>query len=121
MSRDLTSKVKGKKIYCIDRDPDNDLLVIEFTDSSELHFYHEQDCCEAVWLEQINDDLDAFDYAVVTSFEEKEIECGGDDYGTYTATFYTMKTSAGYLDFNFRGESNGYYSEGIDIKFIERL
>lgn len=42
------------------------------------------------------------------------IEKNGDIDGL-TYTFYTIKTSVGYLDLRFVGKSNGYYSEKCNV------
>lgn len=89
-------------------------------------FYHQQDCCEDVWLDDIIGDLsDLIDTPVLKAIKKTSSELiipkkGGLDESN-TWTFYTLATIKGYVDLRFIGTSNGYYSEEIDIvKITER-
>lgn len=82
-------------------------------------FYHEQDCCESVRIEDIVGDLQD----LVGSPILQAAECSSDlldeeGWSSGTWTFYTFATSRGYVDVRGLGESNGYYSEEVDLAFI---
>ena len=53
--------------------------------------------------------------AVVRVAEEREGESENVEYGTQTWTFYTLRTNKGSIDIRWLGESNGYYSESVDV------
>lgn len=114
---DILDAVKGKKISHINGlSKDNEEVVICFEDDSLLYFYHEQDCCENVWLEDFElsgKDLDGSTLLDVISVTED----GETEWGTYTWTFYTVQTTKGELWMRWNGESNGYYSEQINMKY----
>lgn len=77
-------------------------------------FYHEQDCCEVVLLEDYEMDGD-LNGATILSAEE--VESGYEDAcesGTWT--FYKVETTKGGLWMRWLGESNGYYSEAVYIR-----
>jgi hypothetical protein len=96
-------------------------VIIVFHDGTSIEQYHEQDCCENVYLAQVDGDPKKHIGATILDLQEKESNASddvSDNSGTWT--FYTMKTSAGYLDWRWLGESNGYYSERVECNFIER-
>lgn len=95
-------------------------------DEGTFVFYHEQDCCESVYIESVVGDLNdlvgeplllAEDVENVFDLLKKKHE-EEDDYGSRTYTFYKFATRKGYVDVRWLGESNGYYSESVDLKFI---
>ena len=82
-------------------------------------FTHFQDCCECVDINDIVGDLqdlvgeplliaEQVEGSVPADFEDDYIE-------SYTFTFYKFATRKGYVDVRWLGESNGYYSEGVDL------
>ena len=102
------------------------LTKIELSDS-ELHFhtrcgrhlvsYHEQDCCESVWLESYDGCLLDLINSKITMAEKSVVKTSV-DCESQTATFYKLSTNKGSCTFTWRGESNGYYSESVDFAEI---
>lgn len=98
-------------------------------DGATYKLMHHQDCCETVYIEDIDGDPDELAGALVTNFEAPEgktyaalavLHEVADRYRhseSYTWTFYRLETSKGGLCIRFIGESNGYYSESVD--FVE--
>ena len=88
------------------------------TDDCIYIFYHEYSCCESVWLTQVDGISDKIIGSRIVIAEvvtdEKDTE-----YGHITWTFYKIGTNKGMIDFRFQGESNGYYSETVDLVKIE--
>lgn len=76
--------------------------------------YHDQDCCESVYIESISGDLTNLEGSPILRTDEK-IRTSDTDDGSCTATFYTFATVKGYVDIRFNGESTGYYSESVDF------
>lgn len=102
-------------------------VTIKFTDGTKIVQYHDQDCCESVLVAQVDGNVEKHIGATMLSIEEKitrpSEEITNEDGWDYTpdsltATFYTLKTSKGYLDWRWDGESNGCYSESVDCEFI---
>jgi hypothetical protein len=79
--------------------------------------YHEQDCCEDVYVDDVVGDLDDLVGMPILGAEEVSYDGGAKEKydESYTWTFYKFKTEKGYVDIKFYGTSNGYYSESVDI------
>ena len=88
------------------------------TDDCVYIFYHEYSCCESVWLTQVDGISDKLIGSRIVIAEvvtdEKDTECGH-----ITWSFYKIGTNKGMIDFRWQGESNGYYSETVDLVKIE--
>lgn len=110
-------ELKGK---IFDRVFENgDSLVFAQEDGEAYEFYHEQDCCECVTIEDICGDLKDLEGSPILLAEEvwnaDEPECNAE---SYTWTFYKFATIKGYVDVRWLGTSNGYYSESVNFRKI---
>lgn len=94
----------------------DDRLVFEGQDGKFI-FNHHQDCCESVRIEDITGDLTDLVNSPILFADESSHE-GEDDYGSSTWTFYKFATINGWVDVRWLGESNGYYSESVDLDFV---
>ncbi len=85
-------------------------------------FYHSQDCCESVWIDEIHGDLSDLENTpllVVEHVSNYDQESRNDYDESYTWTFYKFATIKGYVTVKFYGTSNGYYSEEVSIQRID--
>ena len=107
----------GKKITGIYYDEENFQIL---TDDGVYAFYHEQSCCEDVWLTQVDGISDKIigSRIVIAEVVTDEKSVAG---GSITWSFYKIGTNKGMIDFRFQGESNGYYSETVDLIKIEGI
>ena len=99
---------------------------VEFVckNGSIVIFYHEQDCCESVWLEDSDGLINKTDIFTDCNWcEVEEVVAYGNpldkDDESCTWTFYKFKTNKGYDTLRWYGTSNGYYSEGVDFEIWE--
>lgn len=135
------SELKGKILSKIDK-IDNEELIFHLETGEKYKLYHSQDCCENVSIEDINGDLEDLIGTPILlaeevnseefqkNFEESfKLEEGKEDCDwnyvnekgetkpeSCTWTFYKLATKNGYVDIRWYGESNGYYSEGVDFQ-----
>lgn len=96
-----------------------------YTDEGVYELGHTQDCCEHVYIEDIevcstHDLAGCLTGTPILRAEEVSNADGPqleewDE--SYTWTFYKLTTLKGYVDIRFYGTSNGYYSESADLTF----
>lgn len=94
---------------------------ILFKDTSGRKFlmFHSQDCCEAVYIKDVAGDWnDLLGTPIVEAREETRNATREEvpDEGTWT--FYVFRTIKGTVNVSWLGESNGYYSESVDLMEI---
>lgn len=111
--------LKNKVIEKIDRNG-NESLFFRLKDGDVFKMYHDQDCCEDVYLDDIVGDLnDLIDSPIIMA--ELSTNSGDlEDYNSYTWSFYKLATIKGYVTLRWYGESNGYYSEGVEFEKINK-
>lgn len=88
--------------------------------STYFQMYHEQDCCEVVYLNDINGSLDDLIGSPILKAEKVESDDsieGQEDLqsDSFTWTFYKLATEKGYVTLRWIGMSNGYYSESVSL------
>ena len=118
--------LKGLTLTAAYKNDDDNELVFE-TDEWKFTFFHDQDCCEHVYIESIVGDLqdligcplevaeEVTHQGVARSHNNKELEDWADE-DSCTWTFYKFATRKGWVDVRWLGSSNGYYSESVELK-----
>ena len=102
-------------------------LRFHMEDGTHYRMYHSQDCCERVYVEDIVGDLDDLVGSPLVRAEERTSDTSEDsdpdafrDYA-YMWTFYEFATIKGSVTIRWYGESNGYYSIGVDLEHVGPL
>jgi hypothetical protein len=96
----------------------SDGIVITTESGKAIKMFHSQDCCECVEVYDVDGDQSELVGAVVISADESSSSDAPSpcEYSeSHTWTFYKIETSKGGLWIRWIGESNGYYSESVDI------
>lgn len=99
----------GKTFYAVTKIDDigDDELI--FKGEQTYKFYHYQECCETVMIEDICGDLNDLVGEPILQAEETTKEEG------VTWTFYRFATIRGAVIVRWHGSSNGCYSESVDF------
>lgn len=110
----------GLTLASIENSESSHMLTFTTTCNQKYLMYHESDCCENVWIEDICGELKDLVGSPITLAEESssrltEEELGEDSEGSGTWTFYKFATIKGYVDIRWCGTSNGFYSESVDF------
>jgi hypothetical protein len=102
-------------------DPDTANEIYFEDKKGRFTFYHEQDCCEDVYIESIvGDPLDLVWGPMLRAEESTSHtnpELCDNDGDSVTWTFYKFATFKGYVDIRWCGRSNGYYSESVSLRY----
>ncbi len=114
------AQMLGKTFVQVTGSVDSDEMLFETANGERFMFAHQQDCCETVSINDIVGDLqDLCGEPLLISEEVKgATEPDEEHYESYTYTFYKFATRKGYVDVRWLGESNGYYSESVEL-FVE--
>lgn len=111
------SEIVGKTITSISgMRESSEEIIFKFSDGTFAKFYHEQDCCEHVEVDDICGDVEDLIGSPIITAREAESSCET-EYGSETATFYEFATNKGSVTVRWIGRSNGYYSERVDIEY----
>lgn len=90
-----------------------------------VKFFHNQDCCETVYLESadgLKNNVDIFtncDWCEVEEFTDVNSKPLSEWDSSFTWTFYIFRTNKGYDTMRWYGTSNGWYSESVDFEIYE--
>ena len=107
--------IVGKTVKSIVNNNNKELL-LDFTDGSRGVFYHGQDCCESVYIQE-SDDLSLLEAATITAITKEETDASEYSYDSSTLTTLLFVSKIGKVKVTWLGISNGYYSESVDFKF----
>ena len=90
-------------------------LTFTMSSGDTFRFYHDNECCEVVSIEEVIGDFEDLLFLPILRAEEK---VNDDEYNNQTWTFYTFATRKGYVDVRWLGSSNGYYSQSVNLEVI---
>jgi hypothetical protein len=126
------SEMVGKTIVRINHIPNNvfikgDELHFHMEDGTHYRMYHSQVCCENIHIEDIVGDLDDLVGSPLVRAEERKsdhfVNSDPDVFrdAAYMWTFYEFATIKGSVTIRWYGESNGYYSVGVNLEHVGAL
>ena len=119
------NELLGKTLTACEGKVGGDEIIFTLTDGKKYKLYHQQDCCEGVSVEDICGELsDLVGSPITQADEETNSEKDPEGYKreyppeSMTWTFYRLATAKGQVVIRWLGESNGYYSEGVDFEEV---
>lgn len=123
-SKDINpEQMKGMKIISVTGlEKDSDEVFFNTECGKQFKMHHEQNCCECVTIEDVCGDVEDLIDGTIIHFEERTNEGDEDskdkpnEYSeSFTWTFYDIQTNKGSVNIRWLGESNGYYSESVNL------
>ena len=116
------SILKGKILKDIKIEGTESILFID-KDDIEYEMFHDYDCCENVYIEDICGDINNLIGSKIIMAEEvinRDLSPLNKFDESYTWTFYKFATVKGYVTIRWYGESNGYYNEEVDFAIKDK-
>lgn len=90
-----------------------DDVIVFTTDNGTYQMFHEQNCCEHVYIDDIAGNIeDLLHTPILEAYEESNREHPSEE-EAITWTFYRLTTIKGTVTIKWYGSSNGYYSEAV--------
>ena len=105
----------GKTIAAVNGGINSAELIFTLNNGEKFVMYHDQDCCESVYVADVTGGFDdILNSPVLRVFKNVQDGSNEEDcWGSRTYTFYTITTFNGSVTIRWIGESNGYYSESV--------
>ena len=105
-------QLKGKTLTKVEASDEN--IWFYTTDNKAVRLWHQQDCCESVYVEDIVGDVSDLVGSPILRAEVRT-EDGQTDYGDLLYTYYELATINGSVTIRWYGSSNGYYSVRVRL------
>lgn len=119
MSCTVFNNMLGKVMTQAKGKQGTETMVFLAEDGSKFTFYHQQDCCESVSIEDVCGDMDDLVGSPILTAEEvsnMDTPKVSEYCESYTWTFYRFATAKGSVTVRWLGTSNGYYGEGVSYE-----
>lgn len=111
----------------------DEVVTFETSDGKKYRMFHDQDCCETVKIHDIVGELESIVGSPLIRAEEESIQDIEDGDASnwpadvpvpaylesYSWITYWFETAKGKVRIRWCGESNGYYSEAVQIEEIK--
>jgi len=108
----------GKTLIKIKISKDERKILLKTTENETFEMFHEQDCCEDVYLDEVHGDFEDILNTPILEAEEitnSELPKKNVRDESFTWTFYKLRTIKGSVTLKWYGSSNGYYSETVGL------
>jgi hypothetical protein len=111
------SALRGHVVSKVEGGVGDDALIFHLDDGRRFKMHHEQDCCESVYLSDVEGNLDDLESLIISAEESTNSEVHSEYGESGLWTFYRFQTAHGYVVLRWVGYSD-YYSLGVDFEEI---
>lgn len=109
----------GFTLSAVEHNDDDEVITFTRTDGVQVKMYHEQECCEHVWVEEIHGDLQALIGHPLTTAEVYTRDGGeSEDGDDRMFTFYRIGNERHMVTIRWCGESH-HYSIGVTVEVVK--
>lgn len=109
----------SKTLVSVDVDMNEDTITFVTSCGKKFVMFHDQECCEHVYIEDICGDINDLVGEPLVEAEEVSGYIGPDAEESYTWTFYKFRTVKGCVTIRWFGKSKGYYSESVNFMEVK--
>jgi len=107
----------GEVLTYIDTDQKNNEIMLTTESGKIIKIFHEQDCCECVSIKDTEGEWHKLVGKVIVEASKDESQ-GQAECGSRTETSLKFRVDDATVISRWIGESNGYYSESVDIEDV---
>jgi hypothetical protein len=96
-------------------------IVFVTVEGRKYRMYHDQECCESVYVEDVCGDVgDLLGCPIEVAEESTNDKEGSDEWEDQAQqwTFYKLVTVKGHVTIRWYGRSNGYYSTSVSFERV---
>jgi hypothetical protein len=114
----------GETLTYVDTDTSCAEIMLTTASGKVIKIFHDQDCCESVHIEDTEGNWHELIGKVIveaTQEESHEGEPPSEYSDSWTRTTLRFKVDDATVISRWIGESNGYYSETVDIEMVAKL
>lgn len=109
-------KLVGEVLTHVDTDGADEIMLTTAS-GRRIKIYHSQDCCESVQIVGTDGEWSELIGKVIIEAAE-DVNNGDNSDGTWTNTDLKFRVDGATVISRWHGESNGYYSESVDIEDV---
>jgi hypothetical protein len=111
-------KIVGETLAYVDVDPEGDHILLTTVSGRQFSIFHRQDCCESVRIQGLDGEWSELFGKVIqeAKHEEEDLQ---ETYESGTLTALTFKVDGATVVSRWIGESNGYYSECVNVDELQ--
>ena len=109
------SALVGEVLDAVDIDREENQILLTTRSGRKFLVYHEQDCCETVAISGQDGSFDKLIGKVIVEVRDIAVDTGDDEIDSQTTTTLVFRVDDQTIISRWIGDSNGYYSESVDI------